>query len=200
MSCASNAAVSWTTDAAWYASQLPHGCCPAAEIVFAKDKPHHRCCNSTRDSIRPLRPVGGCGWRDATAIGSLFLFGDSMMEQAFVALLCLAWSEADATLLSVTRWPAERLKAFWGDQMNVWPARGWTAKLQMPWMASPVIIESCFVDYLEKRVHRSSALNATDIGRRWRASALATRSHSHRWRLCVGPPVTQRPQRDARIA
>ena len=85
------------------------------------------------------------------------------MEQAFVALLCLAWSEANATLLSVTRWPAERLKAFWGDQMNLWPARGWTAKLQLPWMASPVTIESCFVDYLEKRVHRSSALNATTL-------------------------------------
>jgi len=95
--------VRWTWDPSWFTARLradrvrtPSGCCPAARQVYATRfaKVDFRCCRGRLHEIGPYRPVGGLSWHEAELHGtSLTLIGDSLQEQLFLALLCLAWSE-----------------------------------------------------------------------------------------------------------
>ncbi|KAJ1448577.1 hypothetical protein M885DRAFT_574132 [Pelagophyceae sp. CCMP2097] len=92
----------WVEDAAWYdarvasdAARAPGGCCPAAVAVYENRyaATHFRCC---AHGVGKFRPVGGATWADhlkRNGTSSLLLSGDSLSEQHFLALLCLAWAE-----------------------------------------------------------------------------------------------------------
>jgi hypothetical protein len=103
------AVVSWVEDAAWFDARARHGCCPAAVAVYEERyaRVDSRCCTAKLEEIRKLRPAGGSDWRwvlgrrsrngssssTGELLSSVLVTGDSLAEQHFVALLCLAWSE-----------------------------------------------------------------------------------------------------------
>ena len=94
--------VTWSYDEQWFQSQRDLGCCkPAITIYERYETVNHRCCTHRLDDIVPFRPVGGMGWKDWSNnmrqrnhrnISSIHFVGDSLGEQHFVSLLCLAWA------------------------------------------------------------------------------------------------------------
>ena len=106
--------VAWVEGAAWHDARValdlarapPLGCCPAAVAVYGSRYAgvEFRCCSHRLDGIRKLRPVGGVTWAEYllaaaennSTSSSVLLTGDSLSEQHFVALLCLAWAEGIA--------------------------------------------------------------------------------------------------------
>ncbi|KAJ1448944.1 hypothetical protein M885DRAFT_622969 [Pelagophyceae sp. CCMP2097] len=92
----------WVEDTVWYDARVasdtaraPGGCCPAAVAVYENRYTaiHFRCC---AHGVGKLRPVGGATWADflkRNGTSSVLLTGDSLGEQHFLALLCLAWAE-----------------------------------------------------------------------------------------------------------
>ncbi|KAL1527831.1 hypothetical protein AB1Y20_009212 [Prymnesium parvum] len=108
------APLAWERDVAWYRERIisdalrapfrpatrtssgrPAGCCPTAVALY-KDRYHDfRCCTGRLNQLPPLRPRGGLGWpRVASLLAnlSIYLVGDSLAEQHFLALACLAWA------------------------------------------------------------------------------------------------------------
>ena len=73
------------------------GCCPAAASMWP-DRHGHRCCSEKWHRLLQLRPVGGMDLHELASRlpsgRSVVIIGDSMGQQQFVALLCLAWSSA----------------------------------------------------------------------------------------------------------
>ena len=141
--------VSWQLDEAWFSERLAAdvertrgevtGCCPAAARIYEK-RPGFRCCKHKLHEILPLRPRGGATWEDvATASGlppslTLVLTGDSMVEQQYVALLCLAWAEPS------TRY--ERLRTI-NVSLGTRSTFGWEATVvHMAWRARLLYIQS----------------------------------------------------------
>ena len=120
----------WQADAAWYWRQVTRGCCPAALKVHTEANPHccldkidHYCCSQRRGAIQPLRPVGGMSWIEAASAlinRTIVLTGDSITEQQFISLLCLAWYEnfSDVDLNVAIPW--EGLQSSDGNPFVPW--------------------------------------------------------------------------------
>ena len=96
--------IMWTEDYTKFANQATRGCCPVAVKVNSEANPHdwilekisYRCCSLRLGEIRPLWPSGGLNWAQAADVmrnRTIVFTGDSITEQHFVALLCLAWAE-----------------------------------------------------------------------------------------------------------
>ena len=105
---------SWQLDAAWYQQRIdsdatrapaspataaspatPAGCCPAAVALYRGRYDDFRCCTDRLGKLARLRPIGAFGWLRASpyvANASIYFVGDSLAEQHFLALACLAWA------------------------------------------------------------------------------------------------------------
>jgi hypothetical protein len=101
--------VHWIKDKVWFDAQASRGCCPYPSVLYKNrySKIGFRCCFDRLETIQPLRPMGGALFTPPdddiyktnatiTALlvnASVLLQGDSIAEQHFLALLCLAWSQ-----------------------------------------------------------------------------------------------------------
>jgi hypothetical protein len=99
--------ITWVQDTAWFRDRVAsdvaragrhRGCCPAAVQLYSQrlEENDFRCCSRRLDEIGALRPVGGATWAESVTLGlpqnaTMTLVGDSITEQYFLALLCLAW-------------------------------------------------------------------------------------------------------------
>lgn len=95
--------VRWIKNASWFEERVvvdlarspgTSGCCPAASIIYAGryEAIDFRCCTHST-SISKLQPLGGRLWSSFQRNTSLLLVGDSLGEQHFLGLVCLAWAE-----------------------------------------------------------------------------------------------------------
>jgi len=94
-------------DKKWFDDKAQAGCCPYAVTLYAQryNKVNHRCCTDRLGEIEPWRPIGGPeGWEEISPSlynSSVFMQGDSLAEQHFLALLCYAWSSNHTNVTSL---------------------------------------------------------------------------------------------------
>lgn len=105
-STTTHAPVEWSLDQNWFDERRkldrsrppfkkPIGCCPVARVLYkTRYAPSFRCCRFNNGGLlKPLRPLGGVDWTNSSLRNvSIHVVGDSLAEQHFTALLCLAWS------------------------------------------------------------------------------------------------------------
>ena len=82
------------------------GCCPAAFELY-RGRSGFRCCTQKLHEIVPLQPVGGSDWaaiaQRIPSNSTIVLVGDSMVQQQFISLICLAWAERGFRFESLRR-------------------------------------------------------------------------------------------------
>jgi hypothetical protein len=112
--------VHWVRDNEWFQQQATAGCCPYAKFLYETrySNVDYRCCTAkwpaagaaaaatnNSDFLEPLKPVGGLGfleyWQrmpaDSHSLKNhtfVLIQGDSLAEQHFLGMVCLAWSSS----------------------------------------------------------------------------------------------------------
>lgn len=112
--------VFWVEDLEWYRNESKRGCCPYPKVVYENRYRflQYRCCGSRLDEIDPWRPLGGLRFGSAVLSrlnnAKIYLQGDSMAEQHYLALLCLAWADKLHVELKPTKHdPRQRDPTVW---------------------------------------------------------------------------------------
>ena len=121
-----NGGVKLVHDKAWFDEKAQAGCCPYAITLYQhryKDV-NYRCCTDRLGEIEPWRPIGGPDWGEmSSSLGnsSIFIQGDSLAEQHFLALLCYAWASEEANVTSLIN--TKQLDNSYLKEGTTWEAR-----------------------------------------------------------------------------